>query len=60
MRHTYSYRHCAVNIKTGTIISCQSGQHLKRVLASRRYGAGPWRFCHDFGKKWAEQGLPTR
>lgn len=62
------YRHCAINIKTGTIISCPSGNQLKRVLATDRrlnrkhhiIGENTWRFCHDFGRKWEENGLPRR
>lgn len=59
------YRHCAYNIRTGEIINAPGGHTLKRAVALTKesdkayYGtAGQWRFCHDFGKKWNNLGLP--
>lgn len=62
----FTYRNCAVNIKTGIIIAAPSVQQLRRCIErdnrhSRRQGqriAGAWRFCHDYGEKWRVNGLP--
>lgn len=60
-------RHCAYDITTGEILCCDHGNQLKRAVARTKrvnkemFGAtGQWRFCHDFGKKWSEKGVPTR
>ena len=60
------YRHCAYDIVTGEILSCERGKQLKRAVALTKktnkelfdYN-GKWRFCHDFGKRWNKEGLPT-
>lgn len=60
-------RHCAYDITTGEILCCDHGNQLKRSVALTKrvnkemFGvSGQWRFCHDFGKKWDEKGVPTR
>lgn len=60
-------RHCAYDITTGEILCCDRGNQLKRAVAltkrvnKKMFGAtGQWRFCHDFGRKWNEKGVPTR
>lgn len=63
-----TYRHCAYNIITGEIINAPTGNGLKRAVATtkridRKFfpnDASTWRFCHDFGKGWEVNGLPTR
>ena len=61
------YRHVAFNLATGEIMSCNHGNRLKREVARTErvnrelYNVrGQWRWCHDFGKKWDKEGLPTR
>lgn len=61
------YRHTAYNLTTGEILNANSGSHLTRCVAinerfNREYFGtkGEWRWCHDFGRKWEKEGLPTR
>lgn len=63
------HRHCAYNVVTGEIKSSTRSNHLKRWVArdthyDRKHyhakGAGQWRFCHDFGKRWEREGFPVR
>ena len=63
----FTYRHAAYNINSGEIINCDCGQYLKREVARTQkidkeiYGVhGQWRFSHDYGQKWKQQGLPVR
>lgn len=58
---SFEYRHLAYNLRTGEIINCTHGNQLKRAVTYRAADEtkGPWRFCHDFGKKW-EKGFPTK
>jgi hypothetical protein len=63
----FEYRHAAYNVTTGQIINCTCGNQLKRAVADNNrvdrelYGtSGQWRFSHDFGRKWAADGLPKR
>ena len=60
-------RHCAYDIVTRAILYCDHGNQLKRAVALTKrvhkeaFGVtGQWRFCHDFGKKWSKEGVPTR
>jgi hypothetical protein len=58
-------KHLAYNVITGEVLGSNTGsalrRHLKVVNASAiRYGfpTGKWVFCHDYGKKWEQGGLP--
>lgn len=62
----FDYRHSAINIRTGEILNCSNGNHLKRQVAytqkfdKENYGVrGQWRFSHDYGKSWDKNGVPT-
>lgn len=62
----FEHRHAAYNVKTGELITCNHGNHLKRAVAlDERFNRevynqpGEWRWCHDFGRKWEEK-LPTK
>jgi hypothetical protein len=62
------YRHCAVNLHTGEILSCERSNTLKRAIAERKrinrkhgdFRRERWRFCHDHGKRWIESGWDIR
>ena len=63
----FEYRHLAYNIQTGAIINCNHGNYLKKQVAytakiDREFykTSSTWRWCHDFGKKWDIEGLPTK
>ena len=50
---TTAIRHWALNIVTGEVIGCSTGNHLKREVARNQrwdiahgYGAGKWIFFH--------------
>ena len=61
-------RHNAYNIVTGEVISTTTANALKRAVrwatqADMAYGypvRDEWRFCHDYGKKWEREGIPSR
>lgn len=60
-------KHCAYDIITREILYCDRGNQLKRSVALTQRvnkemfrAVGQWRFCHDFGKKWSKEGVPTR
>ena len=43
----YGYSHAALNLITGEVISCATGNHLKRVVAlHNRYEPSKWVFAH--------------
>lgn len=61
------YRHCAIDITTGQLLSTTSGTALKRFVAyvtkqnKKEYGfLSQWRFCHDYGQSWKENGAPVK
>ena len=63
----FEYRHLAYNLTTGQIINCQKGNYLKKMVAYTKkvdkeiYDLpGQWRFCHDYGRKWENNGYPER
>lgn len=52
--YPYGYRHAALNLFTGEIISCPTGTHLKRSIALRNryeraggFPCGAWVFTHS-------------
>ena len=47
-KNTWGYRHAALNLLTGEVISCARGNQLKRSVAlSNRYEQGKWVFTHS-------------
>ena len=55
-------RHCAYNLRTGEIITCERGNQLKRQMAiisrhdKRYYGCrAKWVFCHQGLDKLTEK-----
>ena len=63
----FEFRHVAMNIDTGEVINCERGSYLKKQVAHtvkfdrKHYGSsGRWRWCHDFGRKWMQNGYPVR
>ena len=58
-------KHNAYNVETGEVLSNATGTALRRAVkivnaSAVRYGypTGKWVFCHDYGKKWEQGGLP--
>lgn len=62
-------RHVAYNLVTGEIHLCERGNDLKRLVnratrLNQSFGCtehfrNSWRFCHDNGRRWKVEGLPT-
>lgn len=47
-KNPWGYRHAALNLLTGEIISCARGNQLKRSVAlNNRYEPGKWVFAHN-------------
>ena len=58
-------RHLAYNIATGEIIVAPRAKMVKDTTKRishydlKHFGCkSEWRFCHDGGKRWRENGLP--
>lgn len=58
-------RHQAYNVATGEIITADRAKIVQSAVKWASYYDGKyygvqsdWRFCHDGGKQWNEQGLP--
>lgn len=61
------YKHCAIDITTGLVLNTANGTALKRRVAyttkwnKEEYGIlSQWRFCHDYGQNWKENGAPVK